>query len=116
LVASQRLDGVHPNCPSGCMALEFGFDLYFQMLDTTIDTDRICVYDDQYYWIESETEYTFTCVGYGLETDVCPSHKMVCVGFEENTGLPSYGWIGQQSKAVILATQQLSNVHPQCPN
>jgi hypothetical protein len=87
----------------------------FQQQDSDIDVSRICVYSDEYYYIEDDGTYTYTCVGYGLETEVCPAHKMVCVGFEEETGLPTYGWFGEQARAVKMAINEASNVYPTCP-
>merc|ERR1719461_186226 len=113
--ATSRIDSVHPNCPTGCQMMDGTMMQYFQNQDSDIDVSRICVYSDEYYYIEDDGSYTYTCVGYGLETEVCPAHKMVCVGFEEETGLPTYGWFGEQARAVKMAINGASNVYPTCP-
>lgn len=114
-VSTSRLDKVHPNCPSGCQMLDGAMMQYFQNQDSDIDVSRICVYADEYHYIEDDGTYTYTCVGYGLETEVCPAHKMVCVGFEESSGLPTYGWYGEQARAVKKAVNEAGNVYPLCP-
>jgi len=113
--AESRIDRIHPNCPTGCQSMNGAMVEVFQQQDSDIDVSRICVYSDEYYYIEDDGTYTYTCVGYGLETEVCPAHKMVCVGFEEETGLPTYGWFGEQARAVKMAINGASNVYPTCP-
>jgi len=115
VAAESRIDGVHPNCPTGCQSMNGAMVEVFQQQDSDLDVSRICVYSDEYYYIEDDGTYTYTCVGYGLETEVCPAHKMVCVGFEEETGLPTYGWFGEQARAVKMAINEASNVYPTCP-
>jgi len=115
LLSTQRLDKVHPNCPTGCAQLDGVMMKHFQSLDSDIELSRICLYSDEYYYIEDDGSYTYTCVGYGLETEVCPAYKMVCVGFEETSGLPTYGWFGEQARAVKKAINDYDNVYPACP-
>lgn len=113
--ATSRIDKVHPNCPTGCQMMDGTMAQYFQNQDTDIDVNRICVYGDEYHYIEDDGTYTYTCVGYGLETEVCPSYKTTCVGFEETSGLPTYGWFGEQARAVKKALNEADNVYPTCP-
>jgi len=113
--ATERLDKVHPNCPTGCVPLDATLTSFFQNQDTDLDVSRICHFADEYYYIEDNGQYTYTCVGYGHETEVCPSYKMVCVGFEETSGLPTYGWFGEQARAVKKAINNYGNVYPTCP-
>lgn len=115
LLSTQRLDHVHPNCPTGCAQLDGVMTRHFRNQDSDLDVSRICLYADEYYYIEDDGSYTYTCVGYGLETEVCPAHKMVCVGFEETSGLPTYGWFGEQARAVKKAINDYDNVYPACP-
>jgi len=114
-LTTEKRDGLHPDCPSGCRSLSPSFADYFNKLDSTFDTSRICIWSDEFYFIEDDGSHTFTCVGFGSEVDVCSTHKMVCVGFEEYTGLPTYGHPGAQARAVITSAGELSHVHPQCP-
>lgn len=114
-VSSARIDMVHPNCPTGCQTLDGTMMQHFESQDSDIDVSRICVYSDEYHYIEDDGTYTYTCVGYGLESEVCPAHKMVCVGFEETSGLPTYGWYGEQARAVKKAINEQGNVYPTCP-
>jgi len=114
-IVAENRDTIHPLCPSGCRALKEAESDYFLKLDPTFDTTRICIWNDEYHYIEDDGSYTFTCVGYGAEVDVCLTHKMLCVGFEEYTGLPTYGHPGAQARAVITAAGELDHCHPQCP-
>lgn len=113
--ATSRIDRVHPNCPTGCLPLDATMMKFFQNQDSDLDVSRICIYSDEYHYIEDDGSYTYTCVGYGHETEVCPSYKMVCVGFEETSGLPTYGWFGEQARAVKKAINDYNNVYPMCP-
>jgi len=113
--ATERADKVHPNCPTGCLPVDATLASIFQNQDTDLDVSRICHFADEYYYIEDNGQYTYTCVGYGHETEVCPSYKMVCVGFEETSGLPTYGWFGEQARAVKIALNNYGNVYPSCP-
>eukprot|EP00494_Astrolonche_serrata_P030250 UN30517 len=70
-----------------------------------------------YHYIDLKSNQIYnTCVGYGLENDVCPAHGAICTGFSNVDGLATYGGYGDQARAVRFAIEQADNIHPYCPD
>jgi len=116
LLAMSQGDGIHPFCPSSCQGLSDTVKAHFIKMEVP-DYENICVHNSLYYYKDPSTRTReFTCVGSGERLEVCPADTYLCVGFDDNTGMKTYGFLDWQAAAVKTALSIDSKVHPYCPS
>jgi len=107
----------HPYCPWGCQKLN---DWWLEELDSRLsdelkpDLDSLCVQDNKYYLYPDPQTKMDTCVGYNdYHLTQCPlSSYVFCPSTDD--GLITYGWIGQQARALVQALSTSLKRHPSC--
>lgn len=107
----------HPYCPWGCQKLN---DWWLGELDARLSDenkahlDTICVQDGKYYLYSDPQTKSDTCVGYNdLHSTLCPLSSYVFCSSTDN-GMVTYGWVGQQARALNQALSTSLNRHPSC--
>jgi len=116
IIAMSQGDSSHPECPSGCQSLSDDVKSHFIKMAVP-DYENVCVYNGLYYYKDpTDRERKFTCVAAGERLAVCPAEKYLCVGFDDNTGMKTYGFYDWQAAAVKTALSLNSRVHPYCPS
>jgi len=115
LSAMSQNDYIHPECPSNCMGLSDTVKEHFMKMGVP-DYENVCTFNGMYFYKDAATKTRkFTCVGAGERLDECPANACLCVGFDDNTGMKTYGFYDWQAAAVKTALGVASKVHPFCP-
>eukprot|EP00492_Amphilonche_elongata_P003921 TRINITY_DN42_c0_g1_i1.p1 TRINITY_DN42_c0_g1~~TRINITY_DN42_c0_g1_i1.p1 ORF type:complete len:716 (-),score=172.53 TRINITY_DN42_c0_g1_i1:514-2622(-) len=116
LVAMSQNDGIHPECPSSCMGLSDTVKEHFEKMGVP-DYENVCTFNGMYFYKDAATKTRkFTCVAAGERLAECPANECLCVGFDDNTGMKTYGFYDWQAAAVKTALGLESGVHPFCPS
>lgn len=114
-VARSQGDGIHPMCPSGCMGLDDTVAAHFVKMEVP-DYENICTFNGLYFYKDAASRSRkFTCVAAGERLEVCPAEQYLCVGFDDNTGMKTFGFYDWQAAAVKTALSLDSKLHPFCP-
>ena len=72
--------------------------------------DQVCVFDGLYFYKDASSRTRkFTCVAAGERLEVCPADEYLCVGFDDNTGMKTYGFYDWQAAAVKTALSLVNN-------
>merc|ERR1712048_1472035 len=109
VLALERADLQHPECPSGCN--DNGW--YQGELEAAGVSDKICLVGNAVYTIGGDGTKTFTCVGLGDADDLCTPADVVCSGI--SGGRVTYGYPQNIINTLVHALSQDDKVHPQCP-
>jgi len=109
VLALQRTDLQHPQCPGGCNDNSW----YQEQLAAVGVSDSICVMGNAVYKLEGDGEKTFTCVGLGESEDLCAPSDFVCSGV--SAGKITYGFPQNIINTLVYALGEDGSVHPQCP-
>jgi len=116
LIAMSQGDNIHPECPSSCQSLSDDVEAHFIKMAVP-DYQNVCVWENLYFYKDPTTKTRrFTCVAAGERLQVCPADTYLCVGFDDNTGMKTYGFYDWQAAAVKTALTLDSKVHPYCPS
>jgi len=116
LIAMAQGDGMHPECPSSCRALSDDVMAHFIKMEVP-ERENICVWNNLYYYKDPTSRTRkFTCVAAGERLAKCAANTYLCVGFDDNTGMKTYGFYDWQAAAVKTALSLKSKVHPYCPS
>jgi len=116
ILAMSQGDSIHPECPSSCQSLSDDVKAHFIKMDVA-EYENICVWKNLYFFKDPTTRTRrFTCVAAGERLEVCPAETYLCVGFDDNTGMKTYGFYDWQAAAVKTALTLDSKVHPYCPS
>eukprot|EP00492_Amphilonche_elongata_P004793 TRINITY_DN5158_c0_g1_i1.p1 TRINITY_DN5158_c0_g1~~TRINITY_DN5158_c0_g1_i1.p1 ORF type:complete len:174 (+),score=13.89 TRINITY_DN5158_c0_g1_i1:77-523(+) len=107
----------HPYCPYGCQRLNGWWlgELELRLSDANkVHLDTMCVQNNKYYLYPDPQTKTDTCVGYHeWHLEQCPLSSYVFCSSTDD-GMITYGWVGQQARALELALSTSLNRHPHC--
>eukprot|EP00493_Phyllostaurus_siculus_P023236 UN23571 len=106
-MALNRINKIHPFCPTGCMALEqWWIDILTSYGDITEEQMyKICIVDEKYHFIGVSVGQIFdTCVYYNTDSYYHCGNDVVCSG--HLYGEITAGWPGNQVLSLVEALSQ----------